>query len=214
VTAPPDPGALVGTSPTRVPGVPEITLALASEPFALWQDAADPFPYWAFAWPGGQLLARWWLDEPALVRGRSVIDLGCGSGLVGIAAMRAGAARVTCVDIDPQAIAATRHNAALNLVCVQTWLGDLLAGAQPAFVATADVVVAGDLLYERDLAHAVLAWLAERAHAGAWALAGDAYRNYAPGEGVRVVHAQPVAVQPAVETGPVRAARVLEIGTR
>jgi predicted nicotinamide N-methyase len=195
-----------------VPGVEEITLALADDPFRLWVDEAQPVPYWAFAWPGGQVLARWWLDHPELVRGRRVVDLGCASGLVGIAAAMAGAESVTCVDVDPVALAATSHNAQVNGVHVDVCHVDLLhAATQPALVAAADVTVAGDLLYEPELARATLAWLADRARAGAWALAGDAGRAYAPRVGVHVLHSADVPVHTAVECGPTRQAQILQI---
>jgi predicted nicotinamide N-methyase len=106
--------------------VPEIELYLASEVTALWhateatlEKSQLPPPYWAFAWPGGQALARHLLDHPALVAGKNVLDIGAGSGLVSIAAKRAGAARVTAAEIDAFAIAAIRLNAALNEVAIE-----------------------------------------------------------------------------------------------
>src|SRR5664279_1133806 len=95
--------------PTRVPGVPEITLLLADEVFSVWQEG-DELPFWAFAWPGGQALARWLLDHPELVAERDVIDLGCASGLVGIASALAGARSVLCIDVDPTATDAAQVN--------------------------------------------------------------------------------------------------------
>ena len=119
-----------------------------------------PPPYWAFAWAGGQALARYLLDNPALVAGRRVLDLGSGSGLVAIAAAKAGAARVLAADIDALALAAIGLNAAANAVTLDTTADDLLAAPPGAF----DVVLIGDLFYERPLAERVLAF-AEAARA-------------------------------------------------
>jgi predicted nicotinamide N-methyase len=118
--------------------VPEIRLHLAEEPIRLWEmtEAALrrtglPPPFWAFAWAGGQALARYVLDHPGTVRGRRVIDLATGSGLVAIAAAKAGAAAVTATDIDPLAITAAAINAGANDVAVTVWDGDVLDGGVP-----------------------------------------------------------------------------------
>src|SRR5439155_16472472 len=122
---------------------------------------ADP-PFWAFAWAGGQALARYLLDHPERVRGRQVIDLASGSGLVAIAAARAGAAAVTAYDIDPLAAAAIGVNAAANGVTVRAVCADVLDEDGPPSPG-ADLVLAGDAFYERDLAARVLRFL-ERGH--------------------------------------------------
>jgi predicted nicotinamide N-methyase len=195
--------------PTRVPGVPEITLLLADEPFSVWHDGAE-LPFWAFAWPGGQVLARWLLDHPDLVAGRDVVDLGCASGLVGIAAALAGANSVLCIDVDPAATAAARHNAALNGVTVETSTSDVLDDAADA-EAAGRVVLAGDLLYDRSLAARSTAWLRRQAAGGAWALAGDAQRSYAPTDGIRVLAEFRIDTHAGIERGPTADVRVLEI---
>jgi predicted nicotinamide N-methyase len=173
-----------GTRPGSVPLVPEIRLQLASEPMSAWQHTEqatgrtglDP-PFWAFAWAGGQALARYLLDHPETVTGRRVIDVASGSGLVAIAAVLAGAAAVTAYDIDPLAAAAITLNAAANGVAVAAVCADVLTGPPPDGT---DLVLAADAFYERDLAGRVLRF-AERARArGAAVLAGDFGRAYLP----------------------------------
>jgi len=195
--------------PTRVPGVPEITLLLADEVFSVWQDG-DELPFWAFAWPGGQVLARWLLDHPELVAGRDVVDLGCASGLVGIAAALAGARSVLCIDVDPTAADAAQVNARLNHVVVDVRTADVLD--EPAGAETAGrIVLAGDLFYERGLAVRSTGWLRRQAAAGAWALAGDAERSYAPTDGIRVLAEFLVDTHADIERGPTASVRLLEI---
>ena len=169
-----------------VPLVPQIRLHQASDPISLWQrteqaagrTGLDP-PFWAFAWAGGQALARYLLDHPGTVRGRHVIDIASGSGLVAIAAARAGAAAVTAYDTDPLAVAAIGINAAANGVTVTAACTDVLDEDGPPSPGT-DLVLAGDAFYERGLAARVMRFL-ERGHArGAAVLAGDCGRAYLP----------------------------------
>lgn len=171
------------TRPLTPPLVPEIRLHLAEESLPIWQKTEEelgemnvPPPYWAFAWAGGQALARYLLDTPALVRGLSVIDLGSGSGLTAIAAKRSGAAKVLAADIDAFSLAAVRLNAALNSVEVETTGEDLLASAPER----ADVILVGDLFYERELAARVTAYIEQAAASGASVLIGDPKRSYFP----------------------------------
>jgi predicted nicotinamide N-methyase len=166
-----------------VPLVPEICLQLAHEAVPMWQKTEEelgeiglPPPFWAFAWAGGQALARYVLDNPETVRGRAVLDLASGSGLVAIAARQAGAASVLAADIDGFALAAIGLNATANGVAVNTTGDDLLATAPPAF----DTVLVGDLFYERDLAALVLAWLEAARAQGSLVLIGDPGRSYLP----------------------------------
>ncbi len=175
-----------GTTLRRIPLVPEIRLYQASEPIAAWQHTEratgrtglDP-PFWAFAWAGGQALARYLLDHPEAVAGRQVIDVASGSGLVAIAAALAGAAAVTAYDIDPLAAAAITLNAAANGVAIQAVCADVLTQAAPP-APGADLVLVADAFYEQDLAGQVLAFL-DRCHArGAAVLAGDFGRRYLP----------------------------------
>jgi predicted nicotinamide N-methyase len=161
------------------PLVPEITLYLASEVVPLWRATEEelekigvPPPYWAFAWAGGQALARYVLDHSELVAGKRVLDIGAGSGLVGLAAARAGAAEVVAADIDAFACAAIRLNAVAN-GCDITVTAEDLIGAPLAW----DVILVGDLFYERPLAERLMAWLGSL---GVPALLGDPGRNYFP----------------------------------
>ena len=165
------------------PLVPEIALHLAEESVPIWLKTEEelgemnvPPPYWAFAWAGGQALARYILDNAALFTGRSILDLGTGSGLTAIAAMKAGAAHVLAADIDQIALAATTLNAAENGVVIKTTAEDLLAAPPPAF----DVILVGDLFYERELAERVTAFITRAAAQGALVLIGDPQRNYFP----------------------------------
>lgn len=165
------------------PLVPEIRLHLAEESVPIWQKTEEelgemnvPPPFWAFAWAGGQALARYLLDNPQLVAGASVIDLGAGSGLTSIAAKLAGARVVLAADIDAFSLAAIRLNAKVNGVDVEVTSDDLLA-RDPG---EADVVLVGDLFYERELASRVTAYVEKAAAAGARVLIGDPKRSYFP----------------------------------
>ena len=166
------------------PLVPEIRLYLAEESLPIWQKTEEelgeinvPPPYWAFAWAGGQALSRYILDNPALVAGNSVLDLGAGSGLQAIAAVKAGAAHVLAADIDRIALAACALNAKANAVDFDTTADDLLA--RP-LAQRFDVILVGDLFYERQLADHVLALIEPAAAAGSLILIGDPQRNYFP----------------------------------
>lgn len=170
-----------------VPLCPEIALRLADEAFDLWfrteEELAEtglPPPYWAFAWAGGQALARHVLDNPALVAGRRVLDLGAGSGLVAIAAAMAGAAEATAADPDTWAAAACRLNAADNGVAIGIVTADLLDATPPA----ADIVLVGDLYYDRAVADRLTGFLVRAHAAGAEVLIGDPGRSYLPRTGL------------------------------
>jgi predicted nicotinamide N-methyase len=172
------------------PLVPELRLYLATAVTPLWQ-ATEAFlersglapPYWAFAWPGGQALARHILDHPEIARGRIALDVAAGSGLAAIAAARAGARRAIACDVDPAACAAMRLNAALNDVEIEIQLADLTGGTKRA----AELILAGDVCYERGMAGAVSAWLSRQAELGARVLLADPGRAYRPREGLREV---------------------------
>ncbi len=165
------------------PVVPELRLHLADDMDAAWsalQDELDdgelPPPFWAFAWLGGQAVARLLLDEPQRVRGLRVLDLATGSGLCALAAGRAGAAAVTAVDVDPYAVAAARLNAAENGVEVDWRCVDLLDDPPPEV----DVVLAGDVFYDAAMSERVQPWLLAARRAGAKVLVGDPGRHYLP----------------------------------
>jgi predicted nicotinamide N-methyase len=165
-----------------VPHAPEIRLHVAEEATALWQRTEEelgamglPPPFWAFAWAGGQALARYILDHPGLVRGRRVLDVASGSGLVAIAAAMAGASEVVAADIDAFATTAIALNAAANGVQVRPRHGDLV-GSDEGW----DVVLAGDIFYEREIAERVSSWLVHLERRGATVLIGDPGRSYLP----------------------------------
>jgi predicted nicotinamide N-methyase len=182
-----------------VPFVPELALYLGEDIVGLWERTETwtgrsglPPPFWAFAWAGGLGLARYVLDHPESVRGRRALDLATGCGVVAIAAALVGAAQVTANDVDPLALAAVRANAEANDVRVDILPGDLLSTAttgratgQPAGygagrVESADVVLAGDVFYDRGLAAEVLPFLQLAAERGARVLVGDPGRRYLP----------------------------------
>ncbi|HJW40286.1 MAG TPA: methyltransferase [Rhizomicrobium sp.] len=183
-----EPAAFIRANTALVapPLVPEIKLHLATEVVPLWQLTEEelaaqgvPPPYWAFAWAGGQALARYVLDHPDLVRGKRVLDFGSGSGLVAIAAAKAGAERVTAADIDGFANAAIRLNAAANSAIVSATTDDLIGSD-----GNWRTILVGDMCYERPLAERLLAWLTDRAAQGATVLLGDPGRSYFPKSGV------------------------------
>jgi len=162
------------------PLAPELRLHLADEAVALWTRTEEeleatglPPPFWAFAWAGGQALARWIGDHPQSVAGRRVLDFASGSGIVAIAAARAGAAQVEASEIDPFAVAAIALNAAENDVAVGVLAEDVV-GADRGW----DVALAGDVAYERDMAAAAFVWLEALARRGATVLIGDPRRAY------------------------------------
>ncbi|WP_439473032.1 class I SAM-dependent methyltransferase [Brevundimonas sp.] len=164
---------------TPAPSRPDIRLYAAHAASGLDRlSAADdaPAPYWAYGWGGGAALAFYLQEHPEAVAGRRVLDLGCGSGLVGVAAMKAGAALVLAVDIDPHAVVATQLNAEANGVAVETMCADLLDGPPPAV----EVVLAGDVFYSRALARRSLPFLRRCRDAGLSVLIGDPGRASLP----------------------------------
>lgn len=204
---------LAQTAPAPVALVPEISTYQASELTPLWKATSvelagyDPNPFWAFPWAGGQALARHVLDHPELVRGRRVLDFATGSGLVAIAARRAGAAEVVATDVAPFCEAVVPLNAALNGVEVALRLEDLLGTPHPG----AEVVLAGDVFYEKSLAERALAWFQGLAQRGVTVLAGDPGRLYSPRQGVldRAEYQVPVSLE--IEDRPVMRTWVLEV---
>ncbi|KAA1182930.1 methyltransferase [Rhizobium tropici] len=140
-------------------------------------------PYWAHYWGGGLVLAHYLLDRPESVAGRRALDLGAGSGIVGIAAAKAGAATVHAADIDPYAIATIELNAALNGVAINTMLADLTQGEPPEV----DVICVGDLFYEAALAEKVIAFLDHCLAQGIDILIGDPWRAHLPKSRLRLL---------------------------
>ena len=197
---------LANTRLIAPPLTPEIRLRLADEAVPIWRKTEEELgamglapPFWAFAWAGGQALARYALDNPALLAGRRALDFGSGSGLVAIAAAKAGAAGVEASDIDAFAIAAIEANAAWNGVSVAPRLESLI-GADEGW----EVVLAGDIVYERDLAEAAMAWLASLAGRGATVLIGDPRRSYLPHERLDCVIEYAVPVTRELEDSEIK----------
>lgn len=178
------------TQVVAAPLVPEIRLHLATEVTPLWQAteatlARDnlPPPYWAFAWPGGQALARYVLDHAESVRGRRVLDFAAGCGVGALAASRGGAASVSAAEIDPIASAAMALNARLNGATIALVQHDLTGSIDEA-AARWDVVLAGDVFYEKPMAERVEPWLRGLARRGVRVLVADPGRNYVPKAGL------------------------------
>lgn len=200
------------TAPGRAPLVPEIALHLARDAREIFS-AADVFmssglgarPYWAFAWPGGQGLARYVLDNPSIVAGRRVLDIGSGSAIGAIAALKAGAAVATAADIDPLAVVVARMNAALNGVELVCESKDLLG-----MPADADVVLVGDLVYEPELQIRVGAFLAEAAARGVRVLYGDRTTARRPSIPLRELAEYEAPLEPALMEDFIERARVWE----
>lgn len=191
-----------------VPLVPEIEIYVADEAVPLWHKTEEeigeqglPPPFWAFAWAGGQALARHVLDHPALVRGKTVLDLASGSGLVGIAAMKAGAAAVTVADIDEFALAAARLNATHNDISFAAIAIDLLDRHDGR---RWDTILAGDIFYERDTAARAFGFLSRNASQGAAVLIGDPGRSYLPHEKLRKIASYSVPVTRDLEDAEIK----------
>ncbi|MGU3360403.1 class I SAM-dependent methyltransferase [Methylobacterium sp. M6A4_1b] len=209
-----DPHAFIraNTALRPVPHAPEIVLHVADEATALWQKTEDeleaiglPPPFWAFAWAGGQALARYVLDNPGLVAGRRVLDFASGSGLVAIAAARAGAVHVTASDLDPFAIPAIGLNAEANGVAerIEAVARDLI-GSDPGSA----VVLAADIFYERDLAARVTGWLSGLHAGGATVLVGDPGRSYLPRDRLTELATYTVPVSRSLEDAEVKRSSV------
>lgn len=188
------------------PHVPEIVLHLADEAHELWRRTEEelaeiglPPPFWAFAWAGGQGLARYVLDHPETVRGQKVLDFASGSGLVAIAAAKAGAAQVTAADIDPFCETAIRLNARANAVDIG-FVGTDCIGIDGGW----DVVLAGDVFYEKPFAERLVPWFSALASRGATIIVGDPGRAYLPKSGFEKLAVYEVPVTRVLEDAEVK----------
>ena len=191
--------------------VPEIVLHQADDAIGLWErtelaagGAQLPPPFWAFAWAGGQAVARYLLDHPDVVRGRRVLDLAAGGGVTAIAAALAGASAVTATEIDPAAVEALALNAALNHVTVDAVCRDVLDEPVP----DVDVVTAGDVFYNRDMAARVLAFVQRAAATGGAVLVGDPGRAYVPRADLVELARYDIPVTIDLESAEIKATRV------
>ena len=203
------------TRPSRPPVVPELVLHLADDMDHAWaslqaelDDATLPPPFWAFAWLGGQAVARHVLDAPQEVADRSVLDLATGSGLCGLAAARAGATSVRAVDVDPVAVSAARLNAEANALAMRVEQVDVLDGPPPEV----DVVLAGDVFYDAVMAARVQPWLLAAARSGARVLIGDPDRSYLPRALLHEVAAYDIPTTRDLEGVLVKTSRVYAVG--
>ena len=190
---------------------PEISLYLADEITPIWRlteeelgEMGVPPPFWAFAWAGGQALARWLLDNPVECKGKSVVDLATGSGLVGIAAAQTGASSVLAADIDPFCEAAVKLNSSANKVILDFTDRNLLDTAPPRV----DLICAGDVFYDRPMAEAVLAWLQAARSNGTRVLVGDPGRNHFPKSGLTFLAEYTVPTTRELEDQDVKRSRV------
>ncbi|MDG5495465.1 Predicted nicotinamide N-methyase [Azospirillum sp. RU38E] len=196
------------------PLLPDISLYQATEITPIWQATEDwlerqgvPPPFWAFPWAGGQAVARLILDQPDLVAGRHVLDFAAGSGLIAIAALQAGAAAVRAVEIDPFAVEATYLNAAANGVTVTADVANIIGQDLPGI----DIVLAGDICYERPFAEAALGWLRRLAAGGTLVLLGDPGRAYLPAQGLEKMASYAVPTTRELEDREVRVTDVWRV---
>lgn len=203
---PPRQFILENTDLLSPPHVPEIRLHLATEVHDLWhrteselEEIGLPPPFWAFAWAGGQGLARFILDHPERVHGRRVVDFASGSGIVAIAAARAGAAHVLANDVDPWAGHAIALNAAANGVDID-FRGENIIGME----IDADLVLAGDVFYDKQFAEALLPWFSRLHSNGKTVLAGDPGRSYLPRERLTALATYEVPVTRVLEDSEVK----------
>ncbi|MDX5366378.1 MAG: methyltransferase [Alphaproteobacteria bacterium] len=189
------------------PLVPEVKLHLATEIVPIWQMTEEeleksglPPPFWAFAWAGGQALSRYILDNPEIVAGKSVLDFGGGSGLIGVAAAKAGAKSVISADIDQFAVEAITLNAKANDVQVEATAEDLVGVENRGW----QIILVGDMCYERPLAERIETWLRRLAGEGATVLIGDPGRTYLPKTGLEKLVSYAVMTTRELEDTDVR----------
>ncbi|KAB7739841.1 methyltransferase [Parvibaculum sedimenti] len=204
-----DPAAFIraNTALHEPPLVPEVKLHLASEIVPIWQMTEEeleksglPPPFWAFAWAGGQALSRYILDHPEVVRGKRVLDFGSGSGMIGIAAMKANAVSVLAADIDIFAAASIRLNAEVNGVSLDVTTEDIVGSPNQGW----DVILIGDMCYERPLAERIEKWVHSLVDGGATALIGDPGRTYLPKSGLEKLISYAVKTTRELEDTDVR----------
>jgi len=194
---------------TPVPLTPELRLHLTSDVYGLWEETGDAAPpFWAVPWPGGQALARYLLDTPEVVRGRRVLDVASGCGVVAIAAACAGAAAVSAADIDRRAIAVMALNAEANDVIIDAALVDPLDGD----AADVEFVLVGDAFYERQLAERMTAYLNRVVRRGVIALVGDIGRTYLPRDLLKPIATFDVPVTADLEDTTTKRATVWRFG--
>ena len=204
---------LANTVPGRAPLVPELVLQLATEITPIWQ-ATETWlqaeniapPFWAFAWPGSQVLARRLLDQPQTAAGRRVLDFAAGCGLAALAAARSGAASVEAAEIDGLAVAAIAVNAAANGLTIRAEAGDLVGSG-----CRWDLILCGDVCYEGPMTRHVLPWLRGMARAGAEVWVADPGRAYLPQDGLMEIGRMVVPTSLELEDRSERLTRVFRL---
>ncbi|MGZ0188625.1 MAG: class I SAM-dependent methyltransferase [Alphaproteobacteria bacterium] len=174
---------------------------------ATLDEAGVPPPFWAFAWAGGQALARFVLDQPETVLGKRVLDFGSGSGIVGLAAIKAGAADVLAADLDPFAAVVAGMNATQNGHYLRTYSGDATALRAQDF----DVILAADVCYDRQEANAATQWLRQAANSAVTVLLGDPERKYLPSDEIQSLATYEVPTSLALEKATVTATQVWKL---
>lgn len=210
---PPSEAVLARLAPfAPVPGRPDLTARQAPNLFALWQawekesGRKQDIPYWSTVWPAARMAAEFLEREPGTVRGRIVLDFGCGGGIAGIAALKAGAARAIANDIDPAALRMAGINAEANGVRLETEPRNLLAEPpSPAW----NVILVADLFYERSVADTMLAWLGRARENGTVVLIADASRPFGPTRGVELLREEKFPTDPDLEGASERTVRLL-----
>lgn len=206
------------TRPTTLQLLPELRLRLADPALAVWQSPeawhapgspglGHDDPWWAFAWAGGQAIARYLLDHPDTVRGRRVMAFAAGCGVEAIAAARAGARHVVATEIDPLCAAAIAANAALNNVTVHVTIADVIGCA----LHEQDVVLAGDVFYDKQLAERILPWLNDFVACGGVVLVGDPGRTWLPVRRLRRLATYSARSHSHVEDDAVRSVGVFTV---
>lgn len=207
----PDGFVAANTMLRPVPHVPEISIHVADDALPIWEKTEEelgeiglPPPFWAFAWAGGQAVARYLLDNPHLVAGKTVIDFASGSGLVAIAARLAGATSVLATDIDPICGAAMDINARVNGVSFDIDLTDITSDPSKDY----DVICAGDVFYEAEMAQNIMVWLTSEHKRGAKIFIGDPGRSYLPKDRLTKVADYQVPVTRTLEDSDIKATSV------
>lgn len=202
------------TAVRPVPHAPEILLHVADEAMDLWQKTEEelealglPPPFWAFAWAGGQALARYILDNPELVKGKTVLDLASGSGIVAIATMISGASHCLAVDVDPFSAHAVKANSDLNKVSVESVTADITADPVPEV----DILFCGDVFYEEPMTKKILPFLSRALAAGKDVFVGDPGRSYLPRERLEVLATYQVETIASLEDADIKKSSVFRL---